>query len=127
VTYTDNVNAGTATAGASYAESANHLASSDSETFTIGKAATTTTVTCSAGPFTYTGSPIEPCTASVTGAGGLNQALAVTYAGNTNAGTATASASYAESANHLASNDSETFVIGEATAAVELHLPYVSK
>jgi hypothetical protein len=127
VTYADNTNAGTATGSASYAESANHLASSESETFTIGKAATTTTVTCSAGPFTFTGTPIEPCTASVTGPGGLNQALAVTYAGNTNAGTATAGASYAGSANHLASSDSETFVIGEAATTVDLHLPYLSK
>ena len=52
-------------------------------TFVIDKAATATTVTCPAGPFTYTGAAIEPCTASVTGPGGLNQAVAVTYANNT--------------------------------------------
>jgi hypothetical protein len=127
VTYAGNTNAGTATAGASYAGSANYLASSDSETFIIGKATTTTALTCSAGPFTYTGSPIEPCSASVTGPGGLNQALTVTYAGNTNAGTASASASFAGSANYLPSSDSETFIIGEATTTIDLHLPYVSK
>ena len=41
--------------GDSYAETANYLASSDSEDFTIGKAATVTTVTIVGGPFTYTG------------------------------------------------------------------------
>ena len=54
-----------------YAESANHLGSSDSETFTIAKAPTTTTVTCSAGPFIYSGLAQTPCSASTTGAGGL--------------------------------------------------------
>lgn len=46
--------------------------------FTIAKAPTTSAVTCSAGPFTYTGAAIEPCTAKVTGAGDLDHALAVT-------------------------------------------------
>ena len=92
VTYAGNVNAGTATASASFAGDANLLPSGDSETFTIDQAATTTTVTCPAGPLPYTGSPIEPCTATVTGPG-LNQALAVTYADNVRTiGTATASA-----------------------------------
>src|SRR5207248_9332595 len=36
---------------------------------------------------TYTGSAIEPCTATVTGAGGLNQPLSVSYSNNVNAGT----------------------------------------
>jgi hypothetical protein len=118
VTYEDNINAGTATASASYAESANYLASSDSTTFTIDKADTTTTVTCIAGPFTYTGSAIEPCTAKVTGPGGLDETLTVTYEDNINAGTATASASYAESANYLASSDSKTFTIHKALLTV---------
>ncbi len=127
VSYTGNTNAGSATASASYAGNANHLASSDEKTFTIAKAATTTTVSCAAGPFTYTGAAITPCTAVVTGAGGLNQALTVSYTGNTNAGSATASASYAGSANHLASNDSDTFIIGEATIVPWLYLPYASR
>ncbi len=88
---------------------------STSETFTVGKAATVTTVTCSGGPFTYTGSPHTPCTATVTGAGGLNQTLTVSYLNNVTAGTATASASFAENANYLASSDSENFTIGKAT------------
>ncbi len=115
VTYAANVNAGTAAASAGYAETANYLASSDSKNFTIAKAPTTSAVTCGTGPFTYTGAAIEPCTAKVTGAGGLDVALVVTYAANTNAGTATASASFAESANHLTSSDSKTFTIDQAT------------
>ncbi len=114
VSYADNTNAGTASASASFAANANYLGSSDSENFTIAKAATTTTVTCTAGPFTYTGSPIAPCTAGVTGAGGLSQALTVSYADNTNAGTASASASFAATANYLGSSDSENFTIAKA-------------
>ena len=51
MSYTDNVNAGTATASATYAESANHLGSSDSETFEILKAPVT--VTASSHTVTY--------------------------------------------------------------------------
>ena len=119
VTYVDNVNAGTATASASYAGNADHLPSSASATFTVDQAATTTTVTCSAGPFTYTGVAIEPCTATVTGPG-LDQALAVTYANNVNAGTATASASYAGGTNYLPSSDSETFTIDKVTPTLQV-------
>jgi hypothetical protein len=116
VDYLDNTNAGTATASATYAGDSNYLGSSDSKTFQIGKAATTTTVTCAAGPFTYDGTPQTPCTANVTGAGGLNQSLSVSYANNTNAGTATASASYAESANYFGSSDSKNFIIDKAAS-----------
>jgi hypothetical protein len=55
----------------------------------------------------------------VTGAGGLNETLTVSYADNVNAGTATASASYAEGANYLASSDSKNFTIGKATLTVK--------
>jgi hypothetical protein len=86
-------------------------------TFSIAKAATTTTVTCEAGPFTYDGSAQTPCSASVTGSG-LGQALTVSYKDNVDAGTATASASYTESANYLGSSDSETFTIGKRAITV---------
>ena len=42
VSYTNNTNAGTATASANYAGDPNHESSSDSKTFTIAKAASTT-------------------------------------------------------------------------------------
>ncbi len=103
----------TASASYTFAGDDNHLGSNDSETFTIGKAASITTVTINGGLFTYTGSAIEPATVTVTGAGGLSLTPAPVYADNTNAGTANASYSYVESANHLASSDSEDFTIGK--------------
>jgi Galactose oxidase, central domain len=120
VSYTDNINAGTAHAGASYVESANYLGSSDSEDFTIAKAATTTTVSCGAGPFTYNGAAQTPCSATATGAGGLNDTLTVSYTDNTNAGTAHADASYAESTNYLGSSDSKTFDIAKAATTTTM-------
>src|SRR5262249_59510957 len=86
--------------------------SSDSKTFTIDKADSTTLVTCPASGVTFNGSAQTPCTANVTGAGGLNQALTVNYSNNTNAGTATADASYGGDTNHKSSSDSKTFTIG---------------
>src|SRR5262249_5923973 len=112
--YADNTNAGTATASYSYAGDANHLPSQDSKTFTIDKASTTTVVTIAGGPFTYTGSAQAPATVSVTGAN-LSLAPDAVYADNTNAGTATASYSYAGDANHLPSQDSKTFTIDKAS------------
>ena len=190
VSYTNNINVGTATASASFAGDANHAASSDSKTFQITKAPVTATggsgsatydgltkspsacavtgaytgdLTCanspaSVGPavgtttitpvvsgtgltnfaitlvngsftiskvpsvtavscpasVTYNGSAQTPCTATVTGAGGLNQTLTVSYTNNINVGTATASASFAGDANYTASSDSKTFQITKA-------------
>ena len=67
---------------------------------------------------TFTGSALTPCTASVSGAGGLSQTLTVSYSENTNAGTATALASYAGDANHLGSSDSKTFTIDKAAQVI---------
>jgi hypothetical protein len=94
---------------------------SASGTFVIAKAATTTTVTCEAGPFTYNGLPHTPCSAVVTGPGGLNQTLTVTYANNVNAGTATASASYLGGDNWLPSSDTKTFIINKADATCTIN------
>jgi hypothetical protein len=107
--YANNTNAGTATASYSYAGDANHNGSSDSEDFTIGQASSTTTVTCS--NVTYDGSAQTPCTVSVTGAGGLSLNPTPNYANNVNAGTATASYSFAGDANHSGSSDSKNFTI----------------
>jgi hypothetical protein len=111
-------NSGDYTATASYAGSINHFSSSDSKNFSIAKAATTTTVSCSTGPFTYNGSAQTPCSASVTGAGGLNESPTVTYSNNTNAGPATASASYEGGVNHNGSTGSTTFTINSRTITV---------
>ena len=114
--YTDNTNAGAATASYTFAGDLNHDGSSDSENFTIAKASSTTTVTCTVGPFVYTGSPYTPCSVSVTGAGGLNETPAPSYTDNTNAGTATASYTFAGDLNHDGSSDSENFTISKATS-----------
>lgn len=106
------------TANWSFAGDANHNTASGTASIVIGKAATTTTVTCTAGPFTYTGSAHTPCSATVTGAGGLSQSLTVSYQNNTDAGTATASASYAASTNYEASSDSKTFTIAKAKVTI---------
>jgi hypothetical protein len=122
VTYSDNTNAGTASASASYPGDANRLGSSGSATFAIAKATSATVVICPAS-MTYSGAPLTPCSASVTGAGGLNQSLTVNYSNNTNAGTASASASYPGDANHLGSSDSKTFTIDTADSTTVVTCP----
>ncbi|MFA9444219.1 PxKF domain-containing protein, partial [Egicoccus sp. AB-alg6-2] len=89
--------------------------SSDSKDFTIGKAATTTTVTCPANVM-FTGSPIELCSARATGVNGLDVPAGVTYSNNTMPGTATANGSFTGSANYAPSTGSATFVIDGWTA-----------
>ncbi|HUF02732.1 MAG TPA: kelch repeat-containing protein [Aridibacter sp.] len=81
----------------------------------IGKADSTTVLTCPAS-VTYDGTAQEPCSATVTGNGGLNEAVAVSYSDNTNAGTAGASATFAETAAHLGSTDNKNFTIAAANA-----------
>ncbi|GAA2731334.1 hypothetical protein GCM10009867_04730 [Pedococcus aerophilus] len=120
--YANNVAAGTATVTATYGGDRNHSSSNGSGTFTIDKAPTTTKVTCTL-PATYTGSPLTPCSAKVTGAGTLDQAMDVSYVNNINAGTGTASASYAGDANHTASMDTATFTIDRAASAVAVSCP----
>src|SRR6185503_18180762 len=100
----------------------NHTGSSDSKTFTIAKAASTTTVTCPVGPYTYTGSPLTPCSATVSSVG-LNLTPTPSYSNNTNAGTATASYTFAGDANHTGSNDSETFTIDQAGSVTTVTCP----
>ena len=116
ITYANNTNAGTATADASYAGDANHNGSTATQaTFTIAKAASSTVITCPSSA-TYTGSALTPCTAAVTGDGGLNTTATITYANNTNAGTATADASYAGDANHNGSTATQvSFTVAKAT------------
>jgi uncharacterized repeat protein (TIGR01451 family) len=120
--------AGSCTITASQAGNTNYEAATSVErTFSIAKAATTTTVT--ANNAAYNGSP-RGGTASVTGAGGLNQSLTVTYTGRngttygpsttapTNVGDYTASASYDESSNHLGSSNSKDYSITKANQTI---------
>jgi hypothetical protein len=85
--------------------------------YTINKAPSITTITCPTN-VTYTGAALTPCSATVTGAGGLNQSVTVSYTNNANGGTATANASFGGNANHTGSNGSATFIINKAVAMV---------
>ncbi|HEY9228240.1 MAG TPA: hypothetical protein VIP11_16405 [Gemmatimonadaceae bacterium] len=107
-TYTSNVNAGTATASATYAGGGNYAGSTGSATFQIAPASTTAAVSCPAS-VAYTGSPVTPCTGSVTGPG-LSMSVTPTYTSNV-VGTATATVNYAGGGNYLSSTASKTFQI----------------
>jgi hypothetical protein len=122
VLYANNTNAGSASATATYGGDANHEGSTGNGSFTITKAASTTTVNCPASE-TYTGSAIEPCNATVTGAGGLNQSVAVLYANNTNAGSASATATYGGDANHDGSTGNGSFTITKAASTTTVNCP----
>jgi hypothetical protein len=109
------------TASYTFAGDANHEGSSDSKTYTIRKAASTTTVTVAGGPdFTYDGNE-HPATVSVTGAGGLNLTPAPVYScGHVPKDVAdsgcVASYTYAGDANHDGSSDSKTYTIRKAAS-----------
>ena len=109
--------AGSCTMTAQQAGNASYNPAPDvARSFTIAKAESTTVVSCQGGPFTYTGQAQTPCTVAVTGAGGLSLTPAPTYANNTDAGTATASYTYAGDANHSGSSDSKNFTIDKASS-----------
>jgi hypothetical protein len=110
--------AGECTITASQAGDSDHLPLTDvPQTFTIFKAASTTTIICLT-KVTYTGSPLKPCSASVTGAGGLNRELTVDYTKNINAGMANASASFAGDADYAGSSDLLKFTIDKASQTI---------
>ena len=97
------------------AVAANYAINYATGTVTVTAAPSTTTVTCTGTP-TYSGVAQTPCTATVTGVGGLSETLTPSYTNNVDAGagTATASASYAGDLNHLGSSDTATFSIAKA-------------
>ena len=97
-------------------------AAGPSTTFDISQASSSVTVTCPVS-VTYTGSAIEPCTASYSTGDGLSGSLTPTYTGNTNVGTATANASFAGDANHEGSSNSATFEISKVSSAVTVTCP----
>lgn len=79
-------------------------------------ASSTVHLTCS--DVIYNGAAQTPCTASVSGAGGLSQALSVDYSGNTNVGTASSTASYAGDSNHEGSSATVDFSVDPAPVTV---------
>jgi hypothetical protein len=124
------INAGSYTASATYLGDDTHEESSDSKMFTIATAPSVTTVTVA--DATYDGNP-HGATAKVTGAGGLDQTLTVTYTGRagttygpsttapTNAGAYTASAGYAGDSNHNSSNGKADYTIKPAPLTITAH------
>ena len=99
MSYSDNTNAGTATATLHYAETANYKGSSDSQDLHDRKAATTTTVTCPAARSPTPAAAQSPARQRRPVAGLSDRRLTVSYSDNTNAGTATASAQLRRDAN----------------------------
>src|SRR3989440_1215022 len=59
-----NTNVGTASASATYGGDANHLGNTGTGSFSISQAASTTTVSCPVGPYTYDGTAHTPCSAT---------------------------------------------------------------
>jgi hypothetical protein len=126
VTYTTNTDAGTAGASATYGGDANHTPSTGTSSFEITKAPSVTVVTCpvSVG---YTGSALTPCTANVTGIGGLDTGVTpVTHTDNTNVGTANATATFTGDANHEGSTGNATFEITQAATATAINAPTIT-
>jgi len=121
-TYTNNTNAGTATAGHAFTGDANHDSSSDSKSFTIDRAPSTTVLTFEAGPYVYRAVPFSAL-AQVTGVGGLTQAVTpITYVGDcanvTPVNGCTGTATYVGDANHLGSTDSKSITITPRTLTI---------
>ena len=125
--------AGSCTITASQAGNTNYNpAPNVPQSFNVGKASSTTTVTVSNA--TYDGQP-HGGTAVATGFGGLNQNLTVSYEGRngtnygpsttapTNAGDYTAAATFNGDADHDGSSDNKNFQIGKATPSIYWNNP----
>jgi len=87
------------------------------------KAASTVTVTCPADAHPYTGLPQTPCTATYSTADGLSGTLTVSYTDNTDAGVASASATYVGDDAHEGSTGRGSFTIGKATSTTAVSCP----
>ncbi|HET9424306.1 MAG TPA: hypothetical protein VFO55_02960 [Gemmatimonadaceae bacterium] len=89
---------------------------------TIRRRPSTMVVACGAGPFVYSGDPHTPCEATLT-TGTVISHPAVTYANNTEAGEATASAAFAGNVRYEPSEASTTFMISRAPTHTEVECP----
>ena len=121
IVYSDNTDAGTAGAQASWDGDANHTGNTGIEhvRHRPGQLDGDRRLHHRA-PFTYTGSAIEPCTAQATGAGmsPVDVTDSIVYSDNTDAGTAGAQASWDGDANHTGNTGSSTFDIGQAELTI---------
>jgi DNA/RNA endonuclease G (NUC1) len=99
----------------------NYTSATATVSINVNKAGSSTVVSCAPGSFVYTGSAITPCSAVVSGVGGLSQVLPVNYTNNINVGTtASASAAYGGDANHNSSSASLNFTISTLNATLSL-------
>jgi hypothetical protein len=122
-TYSNNTNVGTATANAAYTGVGNYASSSaTATTFLITAASSSVSVSCPTS-VAYTGSALTPCTAMVTGPGGLSAPVPVTYVSNVNAGPATATATYTATGNWSGSSNSAQFQITAAATTAAISCP----
>ena len=96
----------------------NYAITSVNGSWSIALAPSTTTVTCPAGPYVYNGAAQTPCSATVTGAGGLSLTPTPIYSNNTNAGSAMASYTFAGDANHTGSSGNSGFTINPAPQSI---------
>src|SRR5215213_2207807 len=97
---TTHTDAGTYNGDAwSFAGDGNYNSANGTVNDSIGQASSTVTVTCPSS-VVFNGAAQTPCTAKATGVGMSDVASTVSYGANTNAGTATADASWAGDANH---------------------------
>src|SRR5206468_1666764 len=110
---------------------ANYNSAGGDAAITITKASSATVVTFEAPPYVYRGSAFTS-TATVTGAGGLNQSVAVVYSGDctnvTVTNGCTATANFAGDTNHDASSDAKSITIGKAASVTSVTFeagPYV--
>src|SRR5206468_7235860 len=117
VSYSNNTNAVTSPASASIPDHTKPRGHTCSKTFSIAKASSTTTLTCPTS-VPYDGSALTPCSASVTGEVGRASWRAGGYVNDANAGAATASAGFAEDANHTGSRDANNFTIATGISAI---------
>jgi len=111
--YTDNVDAGTATASYNYAETDNYLASADSETFEIGKANQTITWAAPAA-ITY-GTALSPAQLNATVAGVTGGSVAGALSYNQKVGDVLNAGSYKVTVTAAATNN-----YNEASKTVDL-------
>ncbi len=113
VSYSTNVNAGTATATITATEGGNY-AGSASRAYTIDKKALTADMVAEIVPLTYTGSPLAPPPVVTDGSPSIIKPsdYAVSYANNVNAGTATVTVA-ATAAGNYEGVVSKTFAIGK--------------
>ena len=103
--------AGDYTASATFAGDTNHAGSADAKPFTINRAPSSTVVSCPVS-VDYSGSPLTPCAAAVSGVGGLALVgTPIAYTNNVAKGQATAAYTYAGDVNHTGSSGLAHFQI----------------